>query len=34
MAAEFGKPQWTFSMITYAFVRRTQIAATYTVDGR
>jgi dipeptidyl aminopeptidase/acylaminoacyl peptidase len=34
MAAEFGKPQWTFSMLTYAFVGRTQIAATYTVGGR
>ena len=34
MEAEFGKPQWTFSMVTYAFVGRTHIAATYTKDGR
>jgi dipeptidyl aminopeptidase/acylaminoacyl peptidase len=34
MNAEFGKPQWTFSMVTYAFVDRHRIAATYTVDGR
>ncbi|MBM3809110.1 MAG: S9 family peptidase [Acidimicrobiia bacterium] len=34
MAAEFGKPQWTFSMVTYAFAGRTQIAATYTEGGR
>ena len=33
MAAEFGKPQWTFSMVTYAFVDRTKIAATYTQNG-
>ena len=32
--AEFGKPQWTFSMVTYAFVDNHRIAATYTVDGR
>lgn len=34
MAAEFGKPQWTFSMVTYAFISADQIAATYTRDGR
>jgi dipeptidyl aminopeptidase/acylaminoacyl peptidase len=34
MSAEFGKPQWTFSMVTYAFVSATRIAATYTKDGR
>jgi dipeptidyl aminopeptidase/acylaminoacyl peptidase len=34
MAAEFGKPQWTFSMVTYAFVSGTRVAATYTQHGR
>jgi dipeptidyl aminopeptidase/acylaminoacyl peptidase len=34
MAAEFGKPQWTLSMVTYAFVGDTRIAATYTQQGR
>ncbi len=34
MAAEFGKPQWTFSMVGYAFVDADRIAATYTEDGR
>ena len=34
MAAEFGKPQWTFSMVTYAIVDATRIAATYTEGGR
>ena len=34
MAAEFGKPQWTFSMVTYAFVDENRIAATYTEGGR
>ena len=34
MAAEFGKPQWTFSMVTYAFVSSTRVAATYTQNGR
>ena len=34
MHAEFGKPQWTFSMVTYAFADTHRIAATYTVDGR
>jgi dipeptidyl aminopeptidase/acylaminoacyl peptidase len=34
MAAEFGKPQWTFSMVTYAFMDADRIAATYTEQGR
>jgi dipeptidyl aminopeptidase/acylaminoacyl peptidase len=34
MDAEFGKPQWTFSMVTYAFIDTHRIAATYTVEGR
>lgn len=34
MAAEFGKPQWTFSMVTYAVVSADRIAATYVQDGR
>ena len=34
MAAEFGKPQWTFSMVTYAFVDEDRMAATYTEGGR
>lgn len=34
MEAEFGKPQWTLSMVTYAFVDATRIAATYTQGGR
>lgn len=34
MDAEFGKPQWTFSMVTYAFVDKHRIAATYTIGGR
>ncbi len=34
MDAEFGKPQWTFSMVTYAFVDKARIAATYTQHGR
>jgi dipeptidyl aminopeptidase/acylaminoacyl peptidase len=34
MAAEFGKPQWTFSMVSYAFVSPTRLAATYTQNGR
>ena len=34
MEVEFGKPQWTFSMVTYAFVSPTRIAATYVQDGR
>ena len=34
MEAEFGKPQWTFSMVTYAFADENRIAATYTEGGR
>jgi dipeptidyl aminopeptidase/acylaminoacyl peptidase len=34
MDAEFGKPQWTFSMVTYAFLGDTRIAATYVQQGR
>ena len=34
MAADFGKPQWTFSMVTYAFAGPRRIAATYVQDGR
>jgi dipeptidyl aminopeptidase/acylaminoacyl peptidase len=34
MAAEFGKPQWTFSTVTYAFVSKTTMAATYVQEGR
>ena len=34
MTAEFGKPQWTFSMVTYAIVDANRIAATYTEGGR
>ncbi len=34
MSAEFGKPQWTFSMVTYAFAGPKRIAATYLQDGR
>jgi len=34
MAAEFGKPMWTLSMVTYAFVDKASIAATYTQNGR
>jgi dipeptidyl aminopeptidase/acylaminoacyl peptidase len=33
MAADFGKPQWTFSMVTYAFAGARRIAATYVQDG-
>ena len=33
MAAEFGKPQWTFSMVTYAFVDENRIASTYSEHG-
>ncbi len=32
--AEFGKPQWTFSMVTYAFIAANRIAATYVQQGR
>jgi dipeptidyl aminopeptidase/acylaminoacyl peptidase len=34
MSAEFGKPQWTFSQKTYAFVTANRLAATYIEDGR
>jgi dipeptidyl aminopeptidase/acylaminoacyl peptidase len=34
IAAEFGKPQWTFSMVTYAFISANRLAATYTESGR
>ena len=34
MEVEFGKPQWTFSMVSYAFVSATRMAATYVQDGR
>lgn len=34
MAAEFGKPQWSFSMVTYAFITATRLVATYVEDGR
>ena len=34
MSAEFGKPKWTFSMVTYAFVSAERIAVTYTQEGR
>ncbi|MDO8681042.1 MAG: S9 family peptidase [Acidobacteriota bacterium] len=34
MAAEFGKPQWTFGMVTYAFISRDRLVATYVEDGR
>ena len=33
-SAEFGKPQWNFSMVTYAFAGARRIAATYVEDGR
>jgi dipeptidyl aminopeptidase/acylaminoacyl peptidase len=34
MEAEFGKPQWTFSMVTYAIVDANRIAVTYAEGGR
>ncbi len=34
MPAEFGKPQWSFSMATYAFIGPKRIAATYVEGGR
>ncbi|HJU43770.1 MAG TPA: prolyl oligopeptidase family serine peptidase [Vicinamibacterales bacterium] len=34
MDAEFGKPQWTFSTVTYTFAALDRIAATYVKDGR
>jgi dipeptidyl aminopeptidase/acylaminoacyl peptidase len=34
MSAEFGKPQWTLSMVTYAFISPNRLVATYAQDGR
>ncbi len=34
MPAEFGKPQWTFSQTTYAFVDTERLVVTYTQGGR
>ncbi|MBA3270657.1 MAG: S9 family peptidase [Acidobacteria bacterium] len=34
MDAEFGKPQWTFSQTTYAFIDANRIALTYAQGGR
>jgi dipeptidyl aminopeptidase/acylaminoacyl peptidase len=34
MPAEFGKPQWTFSMATYAFITAERLAVTYSENGR
>ena len=34
MQADFGKPQWTFSMVTYAFAGARRIAATFVQEGR
>ena len=34
MAVEFGKPQWTFSMVSYAFMSGARVAATYVEHGR
>jgi dipeptidyl aminopeptidase/acylaminoacyl peptidase len=34
MPAEFGKPQWTLSMTTYAFISGSRMVVTYTEDGR
>jgi dipeptidyl aminopeptidase/acylaminoacyl peptidase len=34
MSADFGKPQWTFSMVTYAFATPSRIVATYAEGGR
>ncbi len=33
-AAEFGKPQWTFGMVTYAFISANRLVATYVEGGR
>ncbi len=33
-AAEFGKPQWTFTQTTYAFIDADRLVATYTERGR
>ncbi|MDP1570897.1 MAG: S9 family peptidase [Vicinamibacterales bacterium] len=34
MAAEFGKPQWVFSMVTYAFAGPGRLVATYADRGQ
>jgi dipeptidyl aminopeptidase/acylaminoacyl peptidase len=34
MQAEFGRPQWTFSMATYAFAGPNRLVATYAEGGR
>lgn len=34
MAAEFGKPQWSFTMVTYAFADESRMVVTYAQDGR
>ena len=34
LAAEFGKPQWTFSQSSYGFVDARTLAATFTEGGR
>jgi dipeptidyl aminopeptidase/acylaminoacyl peptidase len=34
MSAEFGKPQWAFRLVTYAFASPTRIVATYSEGGR
>ncbi len=34
MPAEFGKPQWTFSQSTYAFLTANRLAVSYTENGR
>jgi hypothetical protein len=33
MAAEFGKPQWTFGMATYAFAGADRIVCAYFRNG-
>jgi len=34
MAAEFGRPHWTFGMSTYAFVSSERIICSYTTEGQ
>jgi dipeptidyl aminopeptidase/acylaminoacyl peptidase len=34
MAAEFGRPQWTFGSSSYAFITATRLAVSYTQGGR
>ncbi len=34
MEADFGKPQWSFGMTTYAFQSATRLVATWTEQGR